>query len=58
MLLYILQQYVPLLCSCHSENEGSSASSMFPFHVALPFSRMLPSFSNKYFLPFCVFVIQ
>ena len=31
---------------------------MFLFHVVLPFSRMLLSFSNKYFLPFCVFVIQ
>ena len=31
---------------------------MFSFHVGLPFSRMLPSFSNKCFLPFCVFVIQ
>ena len=31
---------------------------MFSFHVGLPFSRMLPSFSNKYFLPFCIFVIQ
>ena len=31
---------------------------MFSFHVVLPLSRMLPSLSNKFFLPFCVFVIQ
>ena len=54
----ILQQYVPPLYSYYSEKEGSSGSSMFSFYVDLSFSRMLPSFSSKYFLSFCVFVIQ
>ena len=58
LLLYILRQYVPPLCSYYSEKEGSSGSSMFSFYVVLPFSRMLSIFSNKYFLPFCFFVIQ